>query len=757
MIELFPKGHKNCLDSQGEVTRGRCIIFDFAKKLPNNDMTTTTLQLYPYQTLGVEWMLGRERAREHAGGLLLDECGLGKTAQVIATLLQNEQPLTLVVLPVNLIHQWAEQLEKWAPHFRVCIYHGKVPRYDATSYKSAHEYFCSFSLSMLDDNFASTNQVTAVPVIVLTSYGKIINRAHEKKKKRERGRKKCKGIEPTFLHHVAWDRVILDEAHVIRNPFTIRSRYVLALESRIKWVLTATPVHNGIQDFQTLLQFLGLDKEEISHLFVSHPALKKYVKTPSLNNDDTDGVIRKKRKSYRILDMETMRIIKKPAPKVTQKDISLRRTKRVLQEPDDSHPEEPVDERPKKQARHLPPLQVDIVHVRQNSTSAEETFFRNLQRVVQLELFAFNEQNQVVAMEVREQFMFELILRLRQASVNPRLVIEGYKRKFNGHFPLALFQNVQEVELLIDSLTDENREDPIVMQNQEDPLVDRRGRARRAGNRYAHPLHEACLLEEAFLRALGIPLKTRVLIDMLREHRNEKSIVFCEFTEEMPLLQQNLESVGISSVLYDGSMSMSARDRVVTSMKWTHSELAAFFEEGVFFPGVKHVAWEIVDRIARMISFDVVIVQINSGNAGLNMQMCSRVYFTNPNWNPCTEIQAISRAHRCGQQVPVRAVKLVKSQISSYNEDFADEDGEDYIEASSDDQMESEKRITTIDERVLEVQQRKREVMADILEDSDILDNGNVILHTSDHFDANGKDKMAGEITLRDLNFLING
>lgn len=51
----------------------------------------------------------------------------------------------------------------------------------------------------------------------------------------------------------------------------------MSLKANIKWCLTATPVHNGIQDYFCLLRFLGLQRWDISVVFGSHPALQKYL------------------------------------------------------------------------------------------------------------------------------------------------------------------------------------------------------------------------------------------------------------------------------------------------------------------------------------------------------------------------------------------------------------------------------------------------------------------------------------------------
>ena len=57
-----------------------------------------------------------------------------------------------------------------------------------------------------------------------------------------------------------WFRIVLDEAHAIRNPDAEKTKKILALKVCCRLCLTGTPVMNCEQDLVTLLQFLGADK-----------------------------------------------------------------------------------------------------------------------------------------------------------------------------------------------------------------------------------------------------------------------------------------------------------------------------------------------------------------------------------------------------------------------------------------------------------------------------------------------------------------
>jgi SNF2 family DNA or RNA helicase len=109
--------------------------------------------------------------------------------------------------------------------------------------------------------------------------------------------------------------------------------------------------------------------------------------------------------------------------------------------------------------------------------------------------------------------------------------------------------------------------------------------------------------------------------------KDGKCLVFCSWTLEMRLIQQALKKQNISSLIFDGSLSRDAKDNVLYNFKYS--------------------------------IIPVLILQINCGSTGLNLQCASRVYIMSPQWNPCIELQAIGRAYRKGQTSKVTCIRLV--------------------------------------------------------------------------------------------------
>jgi SNF2 family DNA or RNA helicase len=177
----------------------------------------------PYQREGVDWMLKREMHQGIKGGFLCDEMGLGKTIEVIATMLGNQKRRTLVIAPKSVLTQWRDEIRKFSGRMlRVGVWDGP--------------------------NRTTKSDVISEMDVVITSYSLLLPRAEEKS---------------TPLHRIAWDRLVLDEGHEVRNPKTKTFLSIRALSAGIRWIVSGTPIFNSIRDFAALCNILGISQKQV--------------------------------------------------------------------------------------------------------------------------------------------------------------------------------------------------------------------------------------------------------------------------------------------------------------------------------------------------------------------------------------------------------------------------------------------------------------------------------------------------------------
>ncbi|CBZ23007.1 putative DNA excision/repair protein SNF2 [Leishmania mexicana MHOM/GT/2001/U1103] len=178
-------------------------------------------RLYPHQRAGVQWLYSRHCKSRAC--LLADEMGLGKTVQVAAFLgqLYARQMIktTILVVPPTLVAIWTAAFAEWggASLTRVVEVIHNEPRKKRQARWRKLRY--------------------GLPCVLLTTYGVL--------------RQDAADMGATLV-----DYVVLDEAHLIKDPNTCVFRSALTLSARHKIALTGTPLMNTFDDMWSVFRFL---------------------------------------------------------------------------------------------------------------------------------------------------------------------------------------------------------------------------------------------------------------------------------------------------------------------------------------------------------------------------------------------------------------------------------------------------------------------------------------------------------------------
>ena len=145
-----------------------------------------------------------------------------------------------------------------------------------------------------------------------------------------------------------------------------------------------------------------------------------------------------------------------------------------------------------------------------------------------------------------------------------------------------------------------------------------------------------------------------------------------EHSSKLRLLMDVLETV-----LADGH-------KALIFSQWT--SLLDLVEPLLASAGMSHVRLDgstrdregVVRRFQEDDAVPLMLISLKAGGVGLNLTAADHIFLLDPWWNPAVEDQAADRAHRIGQDRPVMIYRLVA--------------------------------IDTVEERILELQQRKREL-----------------------------------------------
>lgn len=176
-------------------------------------------EMRDYQVSGLNWLVSLHE--NGISGILADEMGLGKTLQTIAFLgylrhIRDIKGPHLIVVPKSTLDNWRREFTMWTPEVDVLILQGaKDERHQLINDR------------LIDEKFD----------VCITSYEMILR-------------------EKNHLKKFAWEYIIIDEAHRIKNEESSLAQIIRLFSSRNRLLITGTPLQNNLHELWALLNFL---------------------------------------------------------------------------------------------------------------------------------------------------------------------------------------------------------------------------------------------------------------------------------------------------------------------------------------------------------------------------------------------------------------------------------------------------------------------------------------------------------------------
>ncbi|KAK9370604.1 SNF2 family N-terminal domain-containing protein [Lipomyces kononenkoae] len=206
-----------------------------------------------YQVQGLNWLISLHE--NGISGILADEMGLGKTLQTISFLgyLRYGRGVKgphLIAVPKSTLDNWSREFAKWTPDVNVLVLQGHKEE----------------RAQLINDRL-----LTSDFDVCITSYEMILR-------------------EKSHLNKFAWEYIIVDEAHRIKNEDSMLSQIIRVFNSRNRLLITGTPLQNNLHELWALLNFLLPDVFSDSNVF------DQWFET---QNSDQDTVIQQLHKVLR--------------------------------------------------------------------------------------------------------------------------------------------------------------------------------------------------------------------------------------------------------------------------------------------------------------------------------------------------------------------------------------------------------------------------------------------------------------------------
>ncbi|XP_035449226.2 transcription termination factor 2 isoform X1 [Spodoptera frugiperda] len=544
--------------------------------------------LMPHQLHALAWLRWRETQRPRAG-ILADDMGLGKTITMISLIASDKEDKiddddddedddgpargkmarggTLVVCPASLMQQWAGEVGKHcrAHALSVCLHHG-ANRTQQASRLAPHD-------------------------LVLTTYN-IMQRDNEKK-----------GV----LMCVYWRRVILDEAHVVRNHKSATCAAAGALRAPRRWCLTGTPVQNKDLDLFALLKFLRCSP------FDDLTMWKKWIDNKSLGGQERLSTIMQ----CLLLRRTKQQLVARGQLACLPQRAAHTRTVTLTSQEMNVY---------QKVLVFSKTLFAQFLHQRaekssdaQGFTSAGNSAYHKMHK----KMIALQGAKPVKSHEI-----LVLLLRLRQVCCHCGLIAAMLDEDSapDVHIDPAGHDLLAELnKLSIEDSSSRRKSKKSDDEDDEGPPQE--------GTTAAEAIRSVLSPNNPVFELSNPSSKIKAVMDCLNNevfvHKGHKAVVVSQWTSVLRLVESQLKAARVRSVTLSGAVPVPARAPLLTAINDPNSDVR------------------------------VMLLSLCAGGVGLNLCGANHLLLLDPHWNPQLEEQAQDRIYRVGQTKDVNIYRFM--------------------------------------------------------------------------------------------------
>ncbi|KAL0081124.1 SNF2 family N-terminal domain-containing protein [Phycomyces blakesleeanus] len=572
--------------------------------IPIDQPAELSLDLLPFQKYGIGWMVQQEKLNDFKGGVLADEMGMGKTIQTIALLLSDKKKPNLVIAPTVALIQWKREIETHTNNaLSVNLFHGA---------------------SKLDD----TESLEKYDV-VLTTYSTMENSFRRQEFGSRRKGELIK--EKSIIHKIHWHRIILDEAHNIKDRSCNTARAVFNLNSNFKWSLSGTPLQNRVGELYSLIRFMQADP--FSYYFCTKCPCKSITwKFTDRRNCDECG--HKPMDHLCWWNNEVLKPIQRDGHgdegRVAMKKLRLLLDKMMLR-------------RTKLECADdlgLPPR--TVVVRRDMFNEEEEDVYKSLFTDSVRKFTTYVEQGSVLNNYAN---IFELLMKMRQSANHPDLITKKKDNSNNKQLVCMLCNEPPEDaivaackhvfcrECCVQYYQSFDYGDGIVKPNCPTCFATLSVDLSQPSLELPENERDGMYSKTSIVNRIDMSkwrssTKIEALVEELtklrRQDKTIKSIVFSQFVNFLDLVYWRLSRAGFECIRLDGSMSPRQRDAAINCFM-TKPTVTVF------------------------------LISLKAGGVALNLTEASRVFICDPWWNP----EAMDRIHRLGQHRPIKITRLI--------------------------------------------------------------------------------------------------